>query len=76
MNAGRLAGSSLQAFRRYLILKEKSTAAVEKYLRDARAFLAFADCRMIKKELTVAYKNVCKGLRPLARSIKQFSRTS
>lgn len=61
MNAGRLAGSSLQAFHSYLILKEKSTAAVEKYLRDARAFFAFVDCRMIKKDLAVAQKMCARG---------------
>ena len=29
---------TINAFREYLVLEEKSTATVEKYLRDVRAF--------------------------------------
>nr|WP_302648874.1 tyrosine-type recombinase/integrase [uncultured Dysosmobacter sp.] len=47
----------LQAFQKHLILEEKSTATVEKYLRDVRAFLVFADSQNITKELVVSYKN-------------------
>ena len=39
------------------MLEEKSTATVEKYLRDARAFLVFADQRNVTKELVVSYKS-------------------
>lgn len=44
------------AFRDYLVREEKSTATVEKYLRDVRAFLGFAGNSIITKELVVDYK--------------------
>lgn len=43
-------------YRQYLIRDEKSTATVEKYLRDVRAFSVFAGRAAVTKELTVAYK--------------------
>jgi len=46
----------LKDYRNYLIVEEKSTATVEKYLRDVERFLAYAGERRITKELTVAYK--------------------
>lgn len=58
MNEGILKTEDLQAFRKYLVLEEKSTATVEKYLRDARAFLVFAGQSNITKELVVAYKSM------------------
>ena len=47
----------LNAFRENLIREEKSAATVEKYLRDAGAFLAYSVGRIITKEHTVAYKH-------------------
>lgn len=46
----------MRAFHDYLIQEEKSTATVEKYLRDARTFFAFAGQRAVTKELAMAYK--------------------
>lgn len=46
----------LQYFQDYLVSEEKSTATVEKYLRDAWAFSAFTSGSNVTKELTVAYK--------------------
>jgi len=46
----------LQQFQNYLVSEEKSTATVEKYMRDTRAFSAFAGDNIVTKELTVAYK--------------------
>ena len=46
----------LRQFQDYLYAEEKSAATVEKYLRDTRAFSAFACCCNVTKELTVAYK--------------------
>lgn len=43
-------------FRDFLVREEKSAATVEKYLRDARAFLEFAGCRTVTKELVMEYK--------------------
>lgn len=46
----------IERYRQYLIRDEKSTATVEKYLRDVRAFSVFAGRAAVTKELTVAYK--------------------
>lgn len=37
--------------------EEKSENTIEKYLRDVRAFMAFADGEAIQKEIVIAYKN-------------------
>ena len=46
----------IERYRQYLIRDEKSTATVEKYLRDVRAFLVYVGAMAITKEVTVAYK--------------------
>ena len=51
-----LTDNMLGAYRDHLIREEKSTATLEKYLRDVRAFAAFAGEIPISKEVTVAYK--------------------
>ena len=51
-----LTQSHLDRYRSYLFREEKSPATLEKYLRDVRAFYAFAKGREITKDLTVAYK--------------------
>ncbi len=51
-----LAETHLGAFKRYLLREEKSAATVEKYLRDARAFMIFAKEKTMSKELTISYK--------------------
>ena len=51
-----LSEEKIHAFREYLFREEKSAATIEKYLRDVRAFSAFAGEREITKELTVAFK--------------------
>lgn len=57
MNEQILTNNLIQAFYEYLILEEKSTATVEKYLRDVRAFFCFAMQKPVTKELMMAYKN-------------------
>ena len=57
MNTRFLTKTILENFSQYLVLEEKSTATVEKYLRDARAFLVFAGQRNVTKELVVSYKS-------------------
>ena len=42
-------------FHEYLVLEEKSTATVEKYLRDVRAFHLFAYQQAVTKERMMAY---------------------
>ncbi len=51
-----LTETQLLAFKHHLHREEKSAATTEKYLRDARAFCAFAEGRGISKELVIAYK--------------------
>ena len=48
---------SLAAFADWLTQQEKSPVTVRKYLRDLRAFAAFAGAEPLTKALTVAYKN-------------------
>lgn len=46
----------IEAFGQMLIREEKSAVTIEKYLRDARAFFAFAGQVVLNKELVMAYK--------------------
>lgn len=48
----------INAFQEHLIQEEKSAATMEKYLRDVRAFLVFADRAPVTKDLVMAYKQV------------------
>ena len=43
-------------FKGYLILEERSTATVEKYIRDVNAFSAFVNGAEITKEVVIEYK--------------------
>ena len=52
-----LSPQHLNAFRENLIREEKSAATVEKYLRDAGAFLAYSVGKIINTEHTVSYKH-------------------
>ena len=44
-------------FRKNLELQEKSTATIEKYIRDVEAFSIYAKSKVITKETVIAYKN-------------------
>ena len=46
----------ISGFKEYLILEERSRATVEKYIRDVKAFLAFANGAEITKEVVIEYK--------------------
>lgn len=55
----------VRQFEGYLIQEEKSSATVEKYLRDIRCFYAFLNSRAVTKEITVAYKkHLCQQYAP------------
>lgn len=45
-------------FKEYLIREEKSAATVEKYLRDTREFLVYAEGKHVTKELVMAWKEL------------------
>ena len=51
-----LTATNIKEFAGYLCHEEKSTATQEKYLRDVRAFCAYAAGDTITKELVVAWK--------------------
>lgn len=47
----------IHLFCQHLLCEEKSSATIEKYLRDVRAFRRFAERKEITKDLAIAYKN-------------------
>ncbi|MDY4968710.1 MAG: tyrosine-type recombinase/integrase [Lachnospiraceae bacterium] len=51
-----LTEKEISEFKRYLVLEEKSTATVEKYLRDIRNFLCFAGSSEVTRECMMDYK--------------------
>lgn len=62
----------LTAFREYLVREEKSEATIEKYLRDAKAFLSYSKESNITKEHTVAYKQSIQEQNYAIRSINSM----
>ena len=62
----------LKEFKEYLFCEEKSTATIEKYCRDARAFLVFAGEHVLTKELTISYKKHLEGQGYAVRSINSM----
>lgn len=62
----------LTSYREYLLREEKSAATVEKYLRDARTFVAFAKEQDVTKELTIAFKKSLEGQKYAVRSINSM----
>ena len=57
-DAGRTAvHADLQAFRRYLQLRERSEATIEKYLHDVGTLVDFLDGRMLTQETALAWKH-------------------
>lgn len=51
-----IAAKTIAEFRKHLILEERSTATVEKYIRDVNAFSVFTGDTEIEKETVIAYK--------------------
>jgi len=47
---------NIVVFGQYLNLEERSTATVEKYLRDVRRFAAWMDGKEVTKETVAAWK--------------------
>lgn len=46
----------IQKFKMYLINEEKSSATLEKYIRDVTTFMQWLDDRMVEKVIVVEYK--------------------
>lgn len=47
----------IKNFRKDLALQEKSTATIEKYIRDVKAFATYTQGDVVTKEIVIAYKN-------------------
>lgn len=62
----------IQSFREYLVLEEKSSATMEKYLRDVRGFARFAGPSPVTKELVIAYKRNLVDKKYAIRSINSM----
>ena len=56
MNTRKLTSEDIQKFHQHLLYEEKSTATVEKYLRDVRAFFAFLGESTVTKDKVLAFK--------------------
>ncbi len=72
MEERKLSPQHLVFFCEYLIQEEKSKATIEKYLRDANAFVQYAAGRVITKELVVEYKNELQIRNYAVRSINSM----
>ena len=72
MTHRKLTAQHLASFREHLIREEKSTATIEKYLRDAAAFFRYAAGRQVTKELTVHYKQELQRRGYAARSVNSM----
>ena len=51
-----ITAKTIAEFKEHLILEERSAATVEKYIRDVKAFAAYAENNEITKETVIAYK--------------------
>lgn len=51
-----ITAKAIAEFRKYLISEEKSEITVEKYIRDVKAFAAYAKNNAVTKETVIAYK--------------------
>ena len=72
MSGKKLTQEQVTAYRQYLHREEKSTATVEKYLRDVHAFCDFIGKNPVTKEIVVAYKAHLQAENYAARSINSM----
>jgi len=72
MEERKITQDQIQAFNQYLIREEKSTATVEKYLRDARAFIVYVGDEVVTKEVVMAYKKYLQMKEYAVRSINSM----
>lgn len=56
MNHAAISEQTMLAYENHLRLEEKSAVTIQKYIRDANAFLAFTAGEEISKERVIAYK--------------------
>ena len=72
MEERKLVQSQILSFQQYLIREEKSTATVEKYLRDVRAFVVYVGDEIVTKEVVLAYKKHLQAKEYAVRSINSM----
>jgi len=72
MEERRITNATIQSFHQYLIREEKSTATVEKYLRDVRAFVVYIGDESVTKEVMMAYKKYLQIKEYAVRSINSM----
>jgi len=72
MEERKITKNQIQSFYQYLIWEEKSTATVEKYLRDAHAFAIFVGKKNVTKEVVMAYKKYLQEKEYAVRSINSM----
>lgn len=72
MEERKITQNQIQSFYQYLIREEKSTATVEKYLRDARAFVVYVGGEAVTKEVVMAYKKYLQMKEYAVRSINSM----
>ena len=51
-----ITAKTIAEFKDHLILEERSVATIQKYIRDVKAFMAYAQNSAITKETVIAYK--------------------
>ena len=49
INMKKITNELIQKFKTYLINEEKSSATLEKYIRDVIAFMHWLNCRVVEK---------------------------
>lgn len=67
-----LSEKNIETFQNHLLQEEKSTATMEKYLRDVRAFLVFSGQAAITKDLVMTYKQALLEKNYAVRSINSM----
>ena len=72
MEERKITQNQIQSFHQYLVREEKSTATVEKYLRDARAFVVYVGDEVVTKEVVMAYKKYLQMKAYAVRSINSM----
>lgn len=72
MNNKILSEQKIGEFQAYLIREEKSTATMEKYIRDVRAFLVFVGEREVTKELAMSWKETLVEKKYAVRSVNSM----
>jgi len=72
MEERKITADQIELFYKYLIREEKSTATVEKYLRDVRAFALYVGDGLVTKEEVMGYKKYLQMKEYAVRSINSM----